>query len=140
MSLSKPLIVSYTHLLSSGGGTTSPRSYRYFLQLHTSGSPSRIFLDPFSSPPSPPASGEGGVESTVGPVLSECGLPRSCEVPSLPGCVLAPLPPPYSHTLHQIYTGRALTKEDNLWKTWLAHCKHFEYWHEITFICMHDCV
>lgn len=111
--LSRPLVVAYTYKIDNGDAASpnsSPvhRGYRSFLQLHTSGSPSRIFLDPFSS-----VGKEAEEESAI---LRECGLPRSQQVPSLPGCVLAPVSPCHSRALHQIYTGGE--EQDSTWITW----------------------
>ena len=102
LSLSRPLIVSYTYKMDPATPTSG---YRYFLQLHTTGSPTRIFLDPSSSP------GDTDGEE----LLEGYGLPRSCDVPMLPGCVLAPLPERHSATLHQIYTGGE--EQGDTWKT-----------------------
>ena len=44
------------------------------------------------------------------------GFPRSCDVPNLPGCVLAPLSGRYHQTLCQIFTGNS--SESDAWKTW----------------------
>lgn len=104
LSLSQPLIVSYTYKVDP---TTPTSGYRYFLQLHTTGSPTRIFLDPFSSPTA------GDMDNEE--LLNGCGLPRSCNVPMLPGCVLAPLPAHHSAILHQIYTGEL--EQGDTWKT-----------------------
>ena len=104
LSLSRPLVVAYTY---KTGPNPVSQGYRYFLQLHTTGSPTRIFLDPFSS---------GDEAKEV--LLPACGLSRSCEVPSLPGCVLAPISERHSAVLHQLYTGKA--EQGDTWKTRLA--------------------
>lgn len=104
LSLSRPLVVSYTCKV---GPDPVSQGYRYFLQLHTNGSPTRIFLDPLS-----PAAADS--EEDV--LLAGCGgLPRSRDVPTLPGRVLAPLAPRHSAALHQIYTGKA--EQGDTWKT-----------------------
>jgi len=103
LSFSKPLVISYTFKVTSDPSLTS-YGCRYFLQLHTSGSPSRVFLDPFSTT-------EGqGEEVTSG------GLPLSLPVPNLPGCVLASLSPAEASRLHVRFTGDA---QDDLkeWRT-----------------------
>ena len=105
LDLSRPLVVSYTRKV---GPDPISQGYRYFLQLHTNGSPTRIFLDPFSS--------TSAAEDSEEDLLAGCGgLPRSRDVPTLPGRVLAPLSPRHTTTLHQIYTGRA--DQGDTWKT-----------------------
>jgi hypothetical protein len=105
LSLSRALVVSYT---CKAGPNPLAHGYRYFIQLHTNGSPTRIFLDPFSS--------TLAAEDSEEDMLSGCGgLARSRDVPSLPGKVLAPLSPRNGAILHQVYTGRA--EQGDTWRT-----------------------
>ena len=46
----------------------------------------------------------------------DSSFPRSRDIPSLPGCVLAPLSGRHHQTLLQIFTGN--TSDSNSWKTW----------------------
>ena len=52
ISLASPLLVAFT--FQHGSSDLSPQAqaqaqgYKYFIQLHTSGSPSRVFLDPMA--------------------------------------------------------------------------------------------
>ena len=102
-------MVAYTYKIPGQNDLVPTlQGYRYFIQLHTSGSPSRIFLDPFSS-----------VSEDKEAVLTKSGLPRSCDVPDLPGCVLSPLSSNHSHVLHQIFTGAS--EQGETWKTWSVH-------------------
>ena len=44
--ISSPLLVAFTHYnIESSNQPPTPQVYKYFLQLHTTGSPSRVFLD-----------------------------------------------------------------------------------------------
>ena len=108
--LSNPLLVAYTYKADTA---PPPQSYHYFIQLHTSGSPSRIFLDPLSVSTDEQ---DGGSPSPA--VLSKCGLPVSCDVPRFPGCVLAPLSPAHSRVLDRVFSGGETVQDDGVWKTW----------------------
>ncbi len=111
LNFSNPLIISYTYKLTSDPSLVS-HGCRYFLQLHTNGSPSRVFLDPFSIIPESEEDQKEEEKSS--------GLSVSMKVPQLPGCVLAPLSAAASSQLRLKFTGS--TQEDNSsdWKTKLV--------------------
>ena len=49
ISLSSPLLVAFTYYHGSSDLSPQAQGYKYFIQLHTSGSPSRVFLDPIAA-------------------------------------------------------------------------------------------
>ena len=104
LSLSTPLVVSFTHKL---GTKPISQGYHYFIQLHTTGSPTRIFLDPLST------NEEESEEEEV--LLEGYDFPKSRGLSTFPGRVLAPLSQRHSVLLHQISTGK--TQQRQTWKT-----------------------
>ena len=48
ISMTSPLLVSFTYYQESSDVSPQAQGYKYFIQLHTSGSPSRVFLDPIA--------------------------------------------------------------------------------------------
>lgn len=47
ISMTSPLLVGFTYFQGSDV-SLQVQGYKYFIQLHTSGSPARIFLDPIA--------------------------------------------------------------------------------------------
>ena len=48
VSMASPLVVAFTYYHESSDVSPQAQGYKYFIQLHTSGSPSRVFLDPIA--------------------------------------------------------------------------------------------
>ena len=46
--MASPFMVAFTYYQESSDVTPQAQGYKYFIQLHTSGSPSRVFLDPIA--------------------------------------------------------------------------------------------
>ncbi len=49
ISMASPLLVAFTYYQGSSDASLPAQGYKYFIQLHTSGSPSRVFLDPIAT-------------------------------------------------------------------------------------------
>jgi hypothetical protein len=47
--MASPLLVAFTYYQGSSDVSLPAQGYKYFIQLHTSGSPSRVFLDPIAT-------------------------------------------------------------------------------------------
>ena len=46
--MASPLLIAFTYYRGSPDVSLQAQGYKYFIQLHTSGSPARVFLDPIA--------------------------------------------------------------------------------------------